>query len=119
MKKSLTKLLARMAKDGDVETVAEFIGEMIGETDVPTEESAAEPAAEEPVTVEVPENHEITIDEDALGGILQRLDRIIELLMPPVPSADENPENLPEEMAEMVEETLEAVQAGEEAVPTA
>ena len=27
MKKSLTKVLARMAKDGDVETVAEIIGE--------------------------------------------------------------------------------------------
>ena len=41
MKKSLTKLLARMAKDGDVETVAEFIEEMIGEeAETPAEEVA-------------------------------------------------------------------------------
>ena len=29
MKKSLSKVLARMAKDGDIETVAEIIEEMI------------------------------------------------------------------------------------------
>ena len=29
MKKSLSRILARMAKDGDVETVAEILGEMI------------------------------------------------------------------------------------------
>ena len=51
MKKSLTKLLARMAKDGDVETVAEFIEEMIeGEPETPVEAVAevVEEVAEAP-----------------------------------------------------------------------
>ena len=59
MKKSLTKLLARMAKDGDVEAVAEFIEEMIeGEPETPAEavaevvEEVAEAAAEPEVVVE-------------------------------------------------------------------
>ena len=124
MKKPLSKILARMAKDGDVESVAEFIEELIGEQpETPAEavaETAAEvveevveaaaPAAEEPVTVEVPENHEITIDEESLAGILQRLDQLIALLTPAAPAGDEEPEAA-EEVAEVVEEVLEAVQA--------
>ena len=99
MKKSLSKILARMAKDGDTETVAEFIEEVIGE-------NAAE---EEPVTVEVPENREITIDEEMVAGLMQRLDQLIALLAaglaPAAPAEDEDPE----EVAEIVEEVLEAV----------
>ena len=129
MKKPLSKILARMAKDGDVESVAEFIEELIGEEpETPAEavaEAAAEvvkevaetaaPAPEETVTVEVPENHEITIDEESLAGILQRLDQLIALLTPAAPAGDEDPEaaEAAEEVAEVVEEVLEAVQAEE------
>jgi len=102
MKKSLSKVLARMAKDGDTETVAEIIEEMIAE-------NPGETAAEEPVTVEVPENREITIDEETLSGLLQRLDQLISLLtagLAPAEPAAEDEE--PEEVAEAVEEILEA-----------
>ena len=102
MKKSLSKVLARMAKDGDTETVAEIIEEMIAE-------NPGETAAEEPVTVEVPENREITIDEETLSGLLQRLDQLISLLtagLAPAEPAVEDEE--PEEVAEAVEEILEA-----------
>jgi hypothetical protein len=65
--------------------------------------------------VEVPENHEITIDEESLAGILQRLDQLIALLTPAAPVGDEEPEaaEAAEEVAEVVEEVLEAVQAEE------
>ena len=135
MKKSLTKLLARMAKDGDIETVAEFIEEMINEesgaepvAEAAAEivEEAAEAAAEgETVTVEVPENREITIDEDGITGIIQRLDQLIALLTPPIPAEEpaEDEENgegagepIAEEIAEVIEEAIEA--ANEESEPT-
>jgi len=125
MKKPLCKILARMAKDGDVEAVAEFIEEFIGEEpETPAEavaeavaevaevaEKVTEAAAEESVVVEVPENHVVTIDEESLAGVLQRLDQLIALLTPSAPAADEEPA---EEIAEAVEEVLEAVQAEEE-----
>ncbi len=122
MKKSLTKLLARMAKDGDVEAVAEFIEEMIeGEPETPAEavaevvEEVAEAAAEPEVVVETPEGTEVTVDEDTVAGIIERLDRLIELLTP-VPAADEDPEELPaEEVAEVIEEVIEAVEEAESA----
>ena len=131
MKKSLTKLLARMAKDGDVEAVAEFIEEMI-EGEPETKAEAAAEAVEE-VTEAVagavaeavsganngstgaiaPEGTEVTVDEDNVAGIIERLDRLIELLTP-VPAADEDPEELPvEEVAEVIEEVIEAVEAAE------
>ena len=113
MKKSLSKVLARMAKDGDTETVAEIIEEMIAE-------NPEEAAAEEPVTVEVPENHEITIDEESFSGLLQRLDQLIALLTaglaPAEPVAeDAEPEEAAEaetqvpaeEIAEIMESVLE------------
>ena len=103
MKKSITRALARLAKDGDAETVAEFIEEMIGET--------PEAPAEEAVTVEVPENHEVTIDSEFCASLLQRLDSLLALLSeglaPASPATDEDPE---EEIAEIVEEVLEAAQ---------
>ena len=123
MKKSLTKLLARMAKDGDVETVAEFIEEMIEEKENTPEEvlesspdSVSENSASgEPVTVEVPENREITIDNDLLNGILERLDKLIALFTPLNPvSADDDPA---EEISEIVEEVLEAAGEPENKAP--
>ena len=111
MKKSLSKVLARMAKDGDAETVAEFIGEMLSE-------NPEEAAAEEPVTVEVPENREITIDEEAFSGLLQRLDQLIALLTAGLASAEPAAEDAdPEEAAEAVEEILEAAAEAETQVP--
>ena len=81
MNKSLCKVLARMAKDGDVETVAEMIEEMIAPAD--PEQAVPEPEtepAEEPA--EAGETKNIIIDGDALEGLLERLDRIIALLAP-------------------------------------
>ncbi len=123
MKKSLTKLLARMAKDGDVEAVAEFIEEMIeGEPETPAEavaevvEEVAEAASEPEVVVETPEGTEVTVDEDTVSGIIERLDRLIELLTPAPAAADEDPEELPaEEVAEVIEEVIEAVEEAESA----
>lgn len=111
MKKSLSKVLARMAKDGDAETVAEFIGEMLSE-------NPEEAAAEEPVTVGVPENREITIDEEAFSGLLQRLDQLIALLTAGLAPAEPAAEDAdPEEAAEAVEEILEAAAEAETQVP--
>ena len=129
MKKSLTKLLARMARDGDAETVAEFIEEMIeGESETKAEaaaeavEEVAEAAAGA-VAEAVSEggngstNPGCATDEETLAGILERLDRLIELLTL-APGADEEPEEAEseegseiseEEMAEVVEEVIEAV----------
>ena len=139
MKKSLSKILARMAKDGDIETVAEIIEEMIepgedpatasggnlAESEVIRNEQApqcgaatienAESAmvAEDPAAVvETPEGATIVVDEATLGEVLSRLDQIISLLQPA--AADEDPV---EEVAEAVEEAVEAaVAAAEEPV---
>ena len=88
MKKSLSKVLARMAKDGDIETVAEIIEEMIDPAE--TESETAPEAGESTVVVEAPaeepaeepqeETKNIIIDEGGLTGVLERLDRIIALL---------------------------------------
>ena len=118
MKKSLSKILARMAKDGDIETVAEIIEEMI-EPEAPVEaaveeavkevaEAVAEVAEEPAAVVETPEGATIVVDEDTLGEVISRLDQIITLLTPA--AADEDPA---EEIAEAVEEALEAAAAGE------
>ena len=121
MKKSLSKILARMAKDGDIETVAEIIEEMI-EPEAPAEAVAEEAAvvaeaveevAEEPAAVvETPEGATIVVDEDILGEVISRLDQIITLLTPA--ATDEDPaEEAAEEIAEAVEEAIEAVTAEE------
>ena len=96
-----------------METVAEFIEEVIGEA-VEVPENPEPEQAEEPVVVEVPENHEITIDEESAAGILERLDRLIALLtefLHPAPAADEETSEA-EEISEAVEEIIEAVQSG-------
>ena len=101
MKKSLSKILARMAKDGDIETVAEIIEEMIepegaevpAETDEDVTETTA-PVIEDPAAVvETPEGATIVVDESTLADIVSRLDRLIELLTPG-PASDENPFDL-------------------------
>ena len=122
MKKSLSKILARMAKDGDIETVAEIIEEMIEPeaTETPAEavaEAVAEvapvvaAAAEEPeAVIETPETT-IVVDEATLGEVISRLDQIISLLQPA--ATDDDPVG---EIAEAVEEALEAVIAAEDPV---
>ena len=116
MKKGLGKILARMAKDGDVETVAECIEEMIGEESVPTEAAAVEETATAPVVVEAPGAQEVVIDEDTVAGIIERLDKLIALLSA-APAGDEEPGALAEaeEIAEIIEEVVEeAAEASEE-----
>ena len=122
MNKPLANLLARIARDGDPATVAEFIEEMIAENaqatapaqpeaaEAPAPVSAPEPAPEATVTLEVPEKRQITVDEDQLSGILERLDKLIALLTPPEPAADTDPA---EEIAEVVEEVLESAEGAE------
>ena len=117
MKKSLSKILARMAKDGDIETVAEIIEEMIeSESPETPEEAIGEAVAETivPAAAEIAEETEAApeeaTDEATLADIVTRLDRIIELLTPG-PASDEDPV---EEIAEAVEEAIEAATAEEE-----
>ena len=120
MKKSLSKILARMAKDGDIETVAEIIEEMIApentETPAETDEDVTETAApviEDPAAVvETPEGTTVVVDESTLADIVTRLDKLIELLTPG-PVYDDDPI---EEITEAVEEAIEAAAAEEEAV---
>ena len=117
MKKSLSKILARMAKDGDIETVAEIIEEMIepegAEVPADTDEDVTEttaPVIEDPAAVvETPEGATIVVDESTLADIVSRLDRLIELLTPG-PVYDDDPV---EEIAEAVEEAIEAATAEE------
>ena len=100
MKKSLSKVLARMAKDGDLDTVAGIIEEMIA-PDAP-ETPAPEPEPEQEPAAEAPEVQNVVIDESALASLLERLDRIVALLEPA--AAD----GAAEEVSEAVEEALEA-----------
>ena len=133
MKKSLSKILARMAKDGDIETVAEIIEEMLEPeigAEEPTEVVVVETEeGEEPATAgggnlagsEVIRNEQapqcgaatienaettVVVDEASLAEVLSRLDQIISLLSPAPAASDDDPV---EEIAEAVEEALEAV----------
>ena len=120
MKKSLSKILARMAKDGDIETVAEIIEEMIepeaaaeaaAEETVEEVAEAVEEVAEEPAAVvETPEGTTIVVDEATLGEVIARLDQIIALLTPA--ARDEDPV---EEIVEAVEEAVKAAAEAETA----
>ena len=113
MKRSLSKVLARMAKDGDVETVAEIIEEML-EPDSNSEfrnqnsELTTEPEkkAESEATVVTEEGTTVTVDEASPAEIIARLDRIIALLTPA--AEDEEPA---EEIGEAVEELIKAAEA--------
>lgn len=117
MKKSLSKVLARMAKDGDIETVAGIIEEML-EPENEAPEQTAEPAEEKEAEAPAVENAEtvIAVDEPTLADVVSRLDRIISLLEP-APVADEDP--AAEEIAEAVEEVFEAAKSAEAADPAA
>gem|GEM_PF-399325 len=133
MTKSLTKLLARMAKDGDIETVAEFIEEMLEEAPASPEGSEGAPAVAVAAVPETPEAPEAapapavavaavpeTADEApdaiaaALTAISEKLDRLIALLTPAAPAADDEPADV----AEVVEEAVQTVatEAGEPAL---
>ena len=112
MKKSLLKKLTLMARDGDpeaIEALAEAVEEIIEEPEAVA--AAVEPAAETEPEAEPEEA--AAEDSDILAAILERLDRLIALLAPA--ASDEDPADpsgaLPEELAEVVEEALEA--AGE------
>ena len=110
MKNSIAKMLVKKAKDGDFEAV-EKIGEMLEEAAEAVTENTT---AEESITVEVPENREITIDEETFAGLITEVKKIGEMLaqlLGPAPAEDEDPEA--EEYAEMVEEAIEAA-SGEE-----
>ena len=123
MKKSLSKILARMARDGDIETVAGIIEEMI-EPETAPEAAAAETAekvveaveevAEEPAAVvETPEGATVVVDEATLADVISRLDQIITLLTPA--AADKDPDGeVAEKIAEAVEEVVEMVTAEKE-----
>ena len=104
MKKSLSKALARMAKDGDVETVAEILEEMMepGDDAELKEGTGTAPETGDPaVTVETPEGSVIAVDEGSAAGIIERLDRLITLLTPAAPAEDDDPV---EEIAELAKE---------------
>lgn len=122
-KNLVSRLIASFAKDEDTtaEEVAAVVEAILSEdpaalteaepaapvvTVVPAE-PPAEPAA---VVVEVPTETEseapVTGDEDPSAAILERLDRILELLTnltAPVPAADEEKTALPEEVGEVLE----------------
>ena len=120
MKKNLSKILARMAKDGDIETVAEIIGELIEDPDTAAPEiTPAEPIVEEaPVPEPAPAPAVAIVPEtDILRQIAEKLDTLIALLTPAQPAASAEPaadeeEPLPsEEVAEVLEEAMEAAEA--------
>lgn len=136
MKKSLSKVLARIAKDGDVETVAEILEEMmepdnnseftIQNSELPKENEvseAVEEVGEDPAAVvETPAGTTVVLDEASLAGVLERLDRIIALLEPP--AMDESTEQkIMEGLNEISEEELgmthEAAEALEQILSTA
>ena len=118
MKKSLSKVLARMAKDGDIETVAGIIEEMIdpageepvqaegGETTVIVETPAEEPAEE----TQAEETKNIIIDESGLSGVLERLDRILALLEGSAAGSAEDEDPAEAAVAEALEEAAQETQ---------
>ena len=116
MKKSLSKVLARMAKDGDIETVAGIIEEMLdpageeepvqaegGETTVIMETPAEEPAEE----TQAEETKNIIIDESGLSGVLERLDRILALLEGSAAGSAEDEDPAEAAVAEALEEAAQ------------
>ena len=105
--RKLARVLARMARDGETEEVAEILEEILDPTAVSLAPEGGEsgplpgvPAAapEAPVVVEAPEDQPVLVD--CGPEILQALNRIISLLSGPtaaegagaLPSGDEGPE---------------------------
>lgn len=128
MKKSLAKILARMAKDGDVEEVAEIIEEIMEpETATPAETvaeavaeavapvaAATEAVADPSAVIETPEGATVTVDEATLEELNSKLDQILALLKPA--TTDEDP--IVEEVAEAIEEVLEVAEEPQAPVGT-
>ena len=134
--KRTARLMAMMARDGEAEELAEMIAEIVAPEPETVPETAAAEAAEElaetvaevletgeaaapaePVAVEVPENHEITIDCGA--EILSLLQQIVALMQGAAeagpgtdcggsaPTRDEEPEDpVAEALAEAVLEEI-------------
>ena len=135
MKKSLLKKLTRMARDGDpeaVEALAEAVEEIVeapSAEEVTVIAAAAEPETEPAVEVApAEEGVTVSVDNDTLTAILERLDQLIALLTPAAGDEDPAeaaaapaPEEIPEELSEVVEEVLENVEetAGEPALEQA
>ena len=98
-----------MAKDGDVETVAEILGEMIDPEGTAPEAGPGTEGNEPPAAAEggeaAPETNNVIIDGDGLAGICERLDAIIALLQPAAGAADEA-ESLTEAIGEAVESAV-------------
>lgn len=113
MKKSLSRILARMAKDGDIETVAEIIEEMLSpeaaveaaDAEVMDHPAEAEEATEKQET-EAPAVP-LAVDADSLGKVMSRLDQIITLLTPAADAAVAGKDT--EEAADTAGETADAV----------
>ena len=108
MKKSLSKILARMAKDGDVETVAEILEEMIGpeceaSVTAPEADESEAPAVAAQGEEAAPETQNIIIDGDSIAEICERLDMIIALMQP---AAADEAESLTEAIGEAVESVV-------------
>ena len=105
------KLMARMARDGDEESLAEMIGELTEGTEVLPTESPAEAAPDPEENQEAP-----APAADCGPEILAALNRIIELLTAgqagpaPATQEDEDPAD-PAEEAETSDETLEGTAA--------
>ena len=127
MKKSLLKKLTCMARDGDpeaIEALAEAVEEIIEAPSAEPEAAAAVIAAEagpDPVPEAEAAAEEIpavpaaaAVIPEGIAAVLERLDRLIDLLTPAAPAeiADADPGDLPEELAEVVEEAVEAVAEG-------
>ena len=134
LQKSLLKKLACMARDGDpeaIEALAESVEEILenpspapetvtviaaaGEPAAPAEPVPAEAAAAEALPAEVPPAEGApAADEDILSAILERLDRLVALLPPAAPAADDDPVPTPEQVSEILEEVIEGAEpAGE------
>ena len=97
MKNPIVRKLVTKAKAGDTEAI-----ELLAE-------AAEEAAAGEPVTVEVPENREITIDEESIASLcaeVRKTNELLAQLLSPAPAEDEDPEE--ETVSELVSETVEA-----------
>ena len=137
-KKSIAKVLARMARDGDTESVAEILEVMLGEETPGLGAAGAESAQDEPETageaggaageaehtaeIALPEGVTVTLDSDLSAAILERLDRLIALLSsaaetPEAPAGDEDPAI--EEMAQAVEAAMEAMNLPPNGLPEA
>ena len=108
--RKLARVLARMARDGETEEVAEILEEILDPAAVPTAPEGGESgplpgvpalaaaAPEAPVVVETPADQPVLVD--CGPEILEALNRIVSLLSAPaaaegagaLPSADEGPE---------------------------